>query len=226
MATTKERPKINKEFKEKRNAVAKASKELQVEKLDDMLQRFPEYLEGRAIQFSRELADYVKKNGISGEVMPEEMTKIPLIELTQHTFQPVIKVAGVSPKYSADQLAIAFDFYAQCTLKINQKYIYIPKIADFCRMLNISTHKFKEYKETSTNEEIREVCYMIEDFCSSIVDDAAFHGRIERTYAIFHQKFSNSKRDNDPISNNTFIQYNNIMSEKEINDLMKKYITT
>lgn len=207
-----------------RNEVAAYSRDMQVDMLDKMLSEFPAYLDERSKEFSKELAEYIDNHSESGSYLPEDATRIPLLQITQHAFKPVIKVAGISPKYSADQLAIAFDYFAQCTLKLNEYYIYIPKIADFCRMLNISTNKFKDYKTTSSSEEMREICYMIEDFCSSIVDDAAFNSRIEKTYAIFHQKFSNSRRDNDPVVNNNFVQNNNIMSEKEMADVMKKYI--
>lgn len=207
-----------------RNEVVTLSREMQAEMLDEMLSKFPEYIDKKAKDFAKQLNSYLEKHSEAGSYLPEDGTRIPMLELTQHAFKPVIKSLSVSPQYGPEQIAVAFEYFAQCTLKMNDYNIYVPKIADFCRMLGISTNKFKSYKETSSSEEMREICYMIEDFCSSIVDDAAFNGRIEKTYAIFHQKFSNARRDNDPVVNNNFVQNNNIMSDKEMSDLMKKYL--
>lgn len=208
-----------------RNEVVTLSREMQTEMLDEMLAKFPQYMEKRSKEFAKELNSYIEKHSEAGSFLPEDATKIPMFELAQHAFKPVMKSLSVSPQYGPEQIAVAFEYFAQCSLKMNDYYIYVPKIADFCRMLGISTNKFKSYKETSSSEEMREICYMIEDFCSSIVDDAAFNGRIEKTYAIFHQKFSNARRDNDPVVNNNFVQNNNIMSDKEMSELMKKYIS-
>lgn len=216
---------LKKEVKKKRNQVATLTTDLQIAQLDEMSKNFPKYLQERANQFAKELEEYIERNSMSGSFVPEDASRIPYFELTQHTFKPIIKVAGISPLYSADQMAIAFDFFMQCTEKMNEYAIYIPKLSDFCRMLNISTQKFKEYKDSTSNEHMREVCFMIEDYCASVVDDSALSGRIDKIYAMFHQKSSNSRRDNDPVVNNTFVQNNNIVTDSQLNDWEKKFIT-
>lgn len=222
--TTEKEP-LTKEVKKKRNQIVSLETDYQIAKIDEMLQDFPKYLQQRADEFAKEFGNYIEKNSMSGAFVPEDASRIPYFELTQHTFKPIIKVAGVSPAYSPDQIAIAFDFYAMCTEKMNEYAIYIPKLSDFCRMLNISTQKFKEYKDSTSNEQMREICYMIEDYCASVVDDSALSGRVDKIYAMFHQKSSNSRRDNDPVVNNTFVQNNNIVSDNQLKDWERKFIT-
>lgn len=217
-------PKKDKEFAKKRNEVADVSLEIQEQKMDLMIKDFPKYLDKRATQFTKELKKYVDDHSQSGVFIPDDLTKMPFLELKQHTFQPIIRVAGVSPTYSADQMAIALDFYSNCTLQMNNYGIYVPKVPDFCRMMNISTVKFYNYKNSSNDERMREVCAMVEDYCASFVDDAGLGGQVDSKYAQFHQKSSNSRRDSDPPQNNTFIQNNTVMDDKQLYDLEKKYI--
>lgn len=219
------RAKKDKEFMVLRNKVSDLSLEVQEQKLDEMTKKFPKYLEKRAGQFTKELQTYVDSHSQSGVFIPDDLSKLPFLELKQHTFKPIIRIAGVSPMYSADQIAIALDFYSACTLKLNQYGVYVPKITDFCRMLNISTTKFKDYKDSSNDERMREACAMVEDYCASFVDDAGLGGQVDTKYAQFHQKSANNRRDTDPPQNNTFVQNNNIVSDKDLRDLEKKHLS-
>ena len=224
MGRPKKTQPITKQIQEKRNEIVLKTTDYQLVKIDEMAEKFPKYLQKRADKFAKEYMEYIEEHSQSGSFIADDDGKIPFFELTQHAFKPIIKVAGATPAYSADQMSIALDYYMDCTEKMNQYGIYIPKVEDFCRMLNISTKKFKEYKESSNDPNMREVCYLIEDYCTAITADAAMSAQIEGKYAMFHQRSSNYRRDNDPIQNNTFIQNNGVLSDSQLNDLMKRYI--
>ena len=224
--TTEKEP-ITKEVQKKRNEIVTLSTNMQIEKLDEMMKDFPTYLDERAKEFAKELEVYIEEKSMSGVYVPEDISKLPYMELCNHTFKPIIKTAGVSPIYSPEQIAIAFDFFSKCIEEMNKYEVFPPKIADFCRMLNISTTKFKEYKEAN-NEQMREVCCMIEDYCSSAIDSIALSNRFDKSttpYAMFYLKSVHGRRDNDPVVNNTFVQNNNITSESQLKDWERKFLS-
>lgn len=215
---------LDNKTKEKRNEIVIYSNNMQIEELNKMIEHFPDYLDERKTEFAKDLQQYIEINSQSGSFIPDDETKLPFYEIKKHIFKPIIRKAGVCPMYSADHMAVAFDYLVECTDKLNKYGAFVPKLSDFCRMLNISTRRFKEYKNTSNDENMREICQKIDDYCSGIVDDAALSDRIDSKYSIFYQKSVHDRRDNDPVNNNILIQRNNIMSDKEIDELMKKFI--
>ena len=224
---TNEEP-ITNEVKKKRNEIVTLSTDMQIEKLDEMMKDFPKYLDERASEFAKELQSYIDEKSMSGDYVPEDISKLPYRELAQHTFKPIIKTAGISPLYSPEQMAIALDFFAMCIEEMNKYEVFAPQLAYFCRMLNISTNKFKEYKDRSNNEQMKEVCCMIDDYCSSTIDAIALSNRFDKSttpYAMFYLKSVHGRRDNDPIVNNTFVQSNNIVSDSQLRDWEKKFMT-
>lgn len=225
--TTKKEP-LTKEVQKKRNEIVTLSTDMQIEKLEEMMKDFPKYLDKRASEFATELKEYIDDKSMSGAYVPEDVSKLPYRELVQHTFKPIIKTAGVAPLYSPAQMAVALDFFAMCIEEMNKYEVFAPQLAYFCRMLNISTNKFKEYKERSNNEQMKEICCMIDDYCSSTIDAIALSNRFDKStvpYAMFYLKSVHGRRDNDPIVNNTIIQSNNIVSDSQLKDWEKKFIT-
>ncbi len=225
--TTEKEP-LTKEVQKKRNEIVTLSTDMQVEKLDEMMKDFPKYLNERANDFTKELKEYIENKSMSGVYVPEDISKMPFLELSQHTFKPIIKTAGVAPLYSPEQMAVALDFYAMCIEEMNKYEVFPPQLQQFCRMLNISTNKFKEYKERSNNEQMKEICCMIDDYCTSTIDLIALTNRFDKStvpYAIYYTKAVHGRRDNDPVVNNTFVQSNNIVSESQLRDWEKKFMT-
>lgn len=208
----------NKEFRIRRNEVALKSQEFQLDKLNKMKENFPKYLNKRAKEFANELTVYLDEHPV-----PEE-DKVPLFDIIQHAFKPLVKASGYTPLYGASEMAIAFEYYVNCTEKLNENGTYVPKIEDFCRLLGISRQRFDDYMNTSSDENMREVCKQVNDYCVGRLADAALAGRVEKTYAIFHQKSSNKQRDNEPIQFNTFTQNNTILTNEEYNELARKYL--
>ena len=192
-------------------------------KLDSMKKQLPRYIKKREKDFAKELNLYIENNTMDGNYIAEP-DKIPLFELTENVFRPIVKVAGaLTPAYSANELALCFDFYVECVSKLNELTTYAPKIEDFCRMVNISKKTFNNYQRNSSDENMRELCEKIQDYCTARAADGAFSGRLDRIYTIFHQKSSNNQRDNDPVQNNILIQNNTIMNDEMFKDLASKY---
>lgn len=209
---------------EERNLVVTKTSEYQLQKLDQMRRGLKRYINKRKKEFAEEYMKFKEKNTMDGELIPS-MDKIPMSEIIEHTFAPLIKVAGFSPTYSADEMALAFDFYIQCSQELNKTAYYVAKIEDFCRMINISKKMFERWQTSHSDENMRNICDKVQDYCSARVADGAFASKDKAivTYSIFHQKASNNQRDNDPIQNNTYIQNNTIMSDEQFNDLASKY---
>ena len=209
---------------DERNLIAKGTSEYQIKKLEQMKKGLKRYINKRKKTFAEEWVKFKENNTMDGQLIPA-IDKIPMNDIIEHTFAPLIKVAGFSPAYSADELALAFDFYVECSKTLNDTGYYIAKIEDFCRMINISKATFEKYQTSSSDENMREVCNKINDYCSARLADTAFASKDKAivTYSIFHQKASNKMRDNDPVQNNTYIQNNTIMTDEMFRDMDSKY---
>ena len=220
-------PKLTSEVQKTRNEIVMKTTEYQIQKLDQMRKGLKRYINKRKKDFLKEFELFQENQTLDGEYIssPEKNAMNSLIE---HTFAPIIKVASHSPTYSADEIALAFDFYIECSEKLNKTAYYVAKIEDFCRMINISKNMFERYQTTSTDENMREICNKIQDYCVARTADSAFSSKDKAmvTYSIFHQKASNKQRDNDPVQNNTYIQNNTIMTDELFNDLSNKYQTS
>lgn len=206
------------------NAIVEDTKKYQLQKLQEMKQKLPKFINTRKKAFALEYKEYTQKQSSEDESF-EGQGKIPMFKLIQHTFRPLIKCAGCSPAYSADEISIAFDFYKNCTETLNESGVYIPKIEDFCSLINISKSTFNQYQTNSTDQEMREVCNKIQDYCVARLADSAFFGATDKVYSIFHQKASNKQRDNDPIVNATYVQNNTIMTDEQYRELASKFLS-
>lgn len=207
-----------------RNEIVIDTTEYQIQKLEQMKKGLKRYINKRKKSFAEEWVKFKEENTMDGQMIPVT-DRIPMLNIIEHTFAPLIKVAGFSPAYSADEVALAFDFYVQCSQEINKTSYYFPKIEDFCRLLNISKATFEKYQTSSSDENMREVCNKVQDYCVARTADGAFSSKDKAlvTYSIFHQKASNKQRDNDPVQNNTYIQNNTIMTDEMFKELDSKY---
>lgn len=209
-------------FELSENELMLSTTQYQLQKLDEMKKYLPKYIKKRKKEFQKELQSYIEFNSVDGNFIPDN-NRIPMFNVIQHTFSPLIDVGGISPRYNADEMAMAFEFYKQCTERLNQETIYTPKIEDFCSMLNISRKSFDKIQLNSSDENMRDLCDKIQDYCTAKTADGAFAGILDRVYSIFHQKSSNKQRDNEPIQNNIMIQNNTIMNDDQFKELASKY---
>lgn len=211
-------------YQKERNLVVKNTTNFQEMQLDKMKNGFPRYLKKRKKEFVEAYDKYVRDHSSDdGFFIPDEY-QLPFFTVSEHAFKPIIKIAGSSPTYSADEMAIGFDYFRYCIEKINEKTVYPPITEDFCRLMNISKDTFNSYKNNSSDERMCEVCKMIQDYCYSTSVRASLNGKAEKLTTMYMNKVSNDKRDNTPVNNNTFIQNATIMSDSELDALQNKFV--
>ena len=96
-------------------------------------------------------------------------------------------VIGSSPKYSADQLRIIFDYYREALVAINRKYKYPPSKENFCAFAGMSTSTYNKYL-TSPNEEMQELMLMIDDYIRENMLTSAQIGETKEITTMFRGK--------------------------------------
>lgn len=215
---------VDSETVEERNIIATKTSEYQIQKLEQMKKGLKRYINKRRKAFAEEWIRFKEDNTMDGQIVPS-MDRVPMATIIEHTFAPLIKVAGFSPAYSADELSIAFDFYIECSQELNKTAYYIPKIEDFCRLANISKSTFESYQTSSSDSNMREVCNKIQDYCVARTADMALASRDKAivTYSIYHQKSSNKQSENVPVQINNYTQNNTIMTDEMFKDMDSKY---
>jgi len=228
MSVKKEIPKKTNKAKEnkakvkKRNNTIIATSQAQLKLIDEMQKKLPEYIENRKMKFIEALKEYDIVEFGEDETVLLDNKLFPLSEIITYSFEPIAKIASSIPTYTPDNLSIMFDFYKYCTVELNKIKPYAPTKEDFCRLLGISTNRFKDLKN-SNSMEMREVCLQLEDYISSFLTQSAIQGGTEQNYTIFIQKASLGRRDSDPIQLNNNVQHNTILSDQALIDKMNKY---
>jgi hypothetical protein len=79
--------------------------------------------------------------------------------------------------YSATELIILKDAYADMVAKINEKTFYMPSKGGFCSFIGISVATFNNYKTSSDNEK-RDAANQIDDYINTMMLDA---GKMNKT---------------------------------------------
>jgi hypothetical protein len=226
MATKKQKASWEKSKKEQetRNEVVELTQSAQIEMLEKMRLDMPKYITQRKEQFVQSLKEYgyLKSDAEDDDMVIVDEKKLDNLELISNTFEPLIRVAGKSPKYTVDNIALAFDYYKYCFVELNKYGIYEPSKEDFCRLLGISTHAFSGLKNGNSLE-MREICCQVEDYICSIINQKALQSKVDRVVAIFTQKASFGRRDNDPIQINNYTQNNTTISREDFDKLLKQY---
>ena len=115
----------------------------------------------------------------------EEGKTLSVIELKSLLSQK--NVVGLSPKYSATELAILFEYYKQFIQEINKKTSYIPTKEDFCSFAGVSTVTYNNWKQ-SDDAERREIMQKIDDYLVDIHLSMAQRGDVREISTIFRAK--------------------------------------
>lgn len=102
------------------------------------------------------------------------------------TSRCVSPVDIVSKKtYTAEELAIAFQFYKEMIAKINEKVSFPPNKLTFCQLLGISSTTYNNYKEDPEKAEIMQI---IDDYILGNILTSAQVGQLEKITSIFTAK--------------------------------------
>ena len=218
---TKKKKAENKEQKEKRNKAVFLMNDAK----EEMLIKFSKNIEGeiekRRQSFLKELEkrEIVKidENGV--EIANNNLD---IAEFVDNAFSPIIKVAGNCPKYSANDIYMALDYFKQCVKEINKYGIYIPMKEDFCNFLNLSTRRFNDYKD-GKDLEMREVCLQVEDYIASRATQAGMMGAIEKLTGMYYQRVALGRVEPKEPDKQTAVVNNYFYNDKDAIDLAKKY---
>ena len=83
-------------------------------------------------------------------------------------FTSISPLTSKEPKYSAEELAIIFDFYEEMVAKINTEICRLtPSKSHFCRFAGITTATYNGYKQ-SLDPDMQVVIQKIEDMLSDV----------------------------------------------------------
>lgn len=186
----------------------------------------PKIIKKRKKQFIKELEDY-KIIKVENEEQDNTQyativdKKIPMYELSQHCFDPLIKWTGIIPKYSASELMVIFDYFKECVNEINKIELIPPTKEMFCTLCGISTNIFSQLKN-SADAELREVMYQIEDYIANFLTMGGLTRKISEVTGIFIQKSSLGRKEATDVQP-LFQQNNVILQDSMLKDLMEKF---
>lgn len=165
------------EAKEKAIKAQKKKEQLVIAGENQILEEFknnlPEYMECRLQALTQEIASKEEVKGLSSIEINELLRPHNLI--------------GASPKYTAEQMQIIFDYYREALIKINQKFKYPPTKENFCAFAGMSTTTYNQYL-ISPDEAKQEVMLMIDDYIRENMLTSAQIGETKEITTIFRGK--------------------------------------
>lgn len=212
---------ITKEYKEENNEVYEmvtvAARELMLKKQENL----PRYIRKRKKEFLKELEEYKLMNVNEDESVTILNKTLPMVEVSEHCFEPFIKSPGGIPSYSAEQLSIIFDYYKQCIKEMNKVELFPPTKEQFCQLCGISTNAFSSMKNGG-DDKVTEVLLQVEDYIANWLNIGGLTRKTAEVTGIFIQKSSLGRKEATDIVQNTT---NNtlIVSESEMAELMSKF---
>lgn len=219
---SKSRP-VTKKTVQKNNAVVEYTRDQKLQLLEEYKAKLPEYLEERKKEFLDLLPAHKEKVAVDdmGNQFPVPDKKMDIMELYQYTFSPMIRVAGTSPAYSEEQIAMVFDYFKYVISEANKVALFPPTKESFCSLLGISTHKMNGMKSTGS-EEMRDIIMQIEDYISNFLTVGGLTGKVREITAIFTQKSSLGRKEETEVQP-LFQQNNTIVSPDQFKEMMKRH---
>lgn len=143
--------------------------------MEEFKNNLPEYMDCRLQALTQELSSKEEVKGLSSIEINELLRPHNLI--------------GKSPKYTAEQMQIIFDYYREALIKVNQKFKYPPSKENFCAFAGISTTTYNQYL-ISPDENKQEVMLMIDDYIRENMLTSAQIGETKEITTIFRGKTS------------------------------------
>lgn len=100
------------------------------------------------------------------------------------------RARGFTPKYSTEELQVAFEYYQQYIEKINEVTVFAPTKKNFCGLLGISSNVYDLYRESDEAEK-REIMAQIDDYITDMALQLAQMGKIREVTTIYRTKAEN-----------------------------------
>lgn len=208
------------EISNKNQAIMDLS-EIHKEIIEEQKKHIPKYLKARRKQFAKEIERY-KEDKINGDMVVYSDRALPLMDVTENAFRPLINFNGHIPTYSDAELCILYDYFKECSVELNKTELFVPTKEYFCSLLGISTRTFNSFKESNSMVR-RELADRVEDFCANITTQAGLQKRVSEYVATFTMKSALGRRDNDPININAFSQNTTIMTDSDLAKMAQNF---
>lgn len=211
----------NKKQMEQRNEIWEVTEYAKQQLIEKKKEELPKYIKKRKREFIKELEKYQISQPEDDENAIIMNKTIPMLELTDLCFTPFVKVAGKVVSYSADELAIIFEFFKECIKEMNKIEIMPPTKEQFCQLCGFSTIKFNELKNNG-QKEVREVLEQVNDWICNYLSIGGLTRKISEVSSIYQQKVLGRKEATDvaqaPQTNNL------VISDSAFMELYNKYI--
>ena len=218
MATSRKR--ATKEDVEKQNQIYDIVSYSQKQLLEKKKEQLPRYIRKRKREFIKELEVYkIAQEQEDGQIQILN-TKIPLYELSENCFAPVLKGIGLAPTYSPQEMDLMFDYFKDCIKELNKVTVFPPLKEQFCQLCGFSTEQFANYKNSSSPE-MREIMLKVEDYICNYMHIGGLTGKLEKLNSIFVPKTLGRKEasDTQQVTNNNTL----VLSDSEFIELLNQF---
>lgn len=197
-------------------ALEDAKKELMLE----FVKNVDKEIAKREVEFVKKLEKYEIANTDENGIVVANKS-FDTAEFIDNAFKPMIKIVGTTPKYSADNVYMAFDYFKDCVRKINKYGFYLPTKEDFCGLLGISTSRFNDYKR-GNDLALREVCQQVEDYIASQLSQAGMVGKAEKLTGMYYQRVSLNRVEPKEAERPASVTNNFILSDEQFREFAKR----
>jgi hypothetical protein len=213
----------NKAQKETRNKAVFLMNDAKEELLLQFSKNIGKEISKRRNEFMQCLEDFeVAHTDENGVLVIGKKENVDVSTFVDNAFSPIIKVAGNAPKYSANDIYMALDYFKDCVREINKVGFYIPMKEDFCTFINISTRRFEDYKN-GNDLEMREVCVQVDDYIAKMATQAGMLGKIEKLTGMYYQRVALKRVEPKEPEKPTTVINNLVLSDSEMRELARKY---
>lgn len=131
--------------------------------------------------------------------------------------------AGVSPKYTSTNLALAFDKFKEVVADINIVQPFNPTKQNFCQYLGITVATYNSYLKAREND-MRETAEAIEDYLIDCTLTSAQYGLIKESTSLYRMRAEKQghaiKETKQTIEFN--VSSNNMTPQEMLEDLKSK----
>ena len=145
-----EREKIIEKGKEKQNKIRDLEKFYADGKVEDILSN----LEERKKELVEEMIEYAKKHEVEckwnrdGDPIAFKVDLNPFV-IENTFFKSIVPIGCQEPEYNAEKLSLAYDFYCQLLVEVNNNIGQYPaSLTSFCHFAGITLNTLRLYKNS------------------------------------------------------------------------------
>ena len=183
-------------------------------------------LEELKLKKVEEMVDYAKThekdiyNLKTGDVIGTRVDMNPLV-VNNLFFKSICPLGSKIPLYSAEKLALVYDYYLYLITEVNDKIGDFPSsLGSFCKLAGITTKDLREYRN-SLDIDMRNIVEKIYDEIGDNNLSMAQLGKVKGTPTQFKLKTQNEMVEKT--TPNVNITYKEVVDTTKINQTLSKY---